>query len=114
MEPTVLDARTGDVISCVPIAGESACDGAVERARESCMAWARTPPAERAGYLSDAAAAVRAAAEDMAELNGRKPVSPHRTLSAACRKAWKPCCSTRNWVHCIAEDPCKAVGLQRI
>jgi acyl-CoA reductase-like NAD-dependent aldehyde dehydrogenase len=76
MELTVLDPRTGDVVWRVPIAGESECDGAVERARESFTAWARTPPAERAGYLSDAAAAVRAAAEDLAELNGRETGKP--------------------------------------
>jgi succinate-semialdehyde dehydrogenase / glutarate-semialdehyde dehydrogenase len=78
MELTVLDPRTGDLVSRVPIADEPDCDVAVARARETHPAWARTPPAERAGCLSDAAAAVRAAAQELAELNERetgKPVS---------------------------------------
>lgn len=69
---TVLDPRTGDVVSRVPIADASACDEAVKRARAAAPAWARTPAAERAAALTAAAAAVRAAADELAELNERE------------------------------------------
>ncbi|WP_245233932.1 aldehyde dehydrogenase [Mycobacterium sp. PS03-16] len=69
---TVLDPRTGDVVSRVPIADASACDEAVKRARAAAPGWARTPAAERAAALTAAAAAVRAAADELAELNERE------------------------------------------
>jgi succinate-semialdehyde dehydrogenase/glutarate-semialdehyde dehydrogenase len=76
MELTVLNPRTGGIVSKVSIAGESECDTAIERAREAYPAWARTPAAERAGRLAAAAAAVRAAAEELADLNEKETGKP--------------------------------------
>jgi acyl-CoA reductase-like NAD-dependent aldehyde dehydrogenase len=72
MEMTVLDPRTGDTVARLPIADASECDDAIARARHAGDAWARTPAAERAACLSAAAAAVRAAADELAELNERE------------------------------------------
>jgi acyl-CoA reductase-like NAD-dependent aldehyde dehydrogenase len=72
MEITVLDPRTGETVARVPIADASTCDDAVKRAREAADGWARTAPAERAAALGKAAAAVRAAADELAELNERE------------------------------------------
>ena len=72
MQLTVSDPRTGDTVARVPIADATACDDAIARARAACAAWARTSAAERAGALTAAAAAVRDAAEELAELNERE------------------------------------------
>lgn len=72
MELTVLDPRTGDMVSRIPITDPSTCAEAVARARAAAPAWARTPAAERAAALTKAAAAVRAAADELAELNERE------------------------------------------
>ena len=69
MELTVLDPRTGDTVSRVPIADASTCDDAMARARAASVAWAHTSAAERAAAVTAAAAAVRAGAEELAELN---------------------------------------------
>ena len=69
MELTVLDPRTGDTVSRVPIADASTCDDAIARARAASVAWAHTSAAERAAAVTAAAAAVRAGAEELAELN---------------------------------------------
>ncbi|MGV0645301.1 aldehyde dehydrogenase family protein [Mycolicibacterium sp. XJ879] len=69
---TVLDPRTGDTVSRIPITDNHACEDAVARARAAFPAWARTPAAERAAALSAAAEAVRAASEELAELNERE------------------------------------------
>jgi succinate-semialdehyde dehydrogenase/glutarate-semialdehyde dehydrogenase len=71
-ELTVLDPRTGETVGTVPIATDQQCDDAVRRARGAARAWARTPAAERAAALHAAAAAVRAAADELAELNERE------------------------------------------
>jgi acyl-CoA reductase-like NAD-dependent aldehyde dehydrogenase len=68
-ELTVLDPRTGDPVSRVPVASEERCAEAVRAAREAARGWARTPAAERGAALHAAAAAVRAAADELAELN---------------------------------------------
>ncbi len=68
----VLDPRTGDSVTGVPITEPSDCDAAVARAAGAANAWARTPPAERAAALAAAAADVRAAADELAELNERE------------------------------------------
>lgn len=69
---SVLDPRTGDTVAQVPITEPSDCDDGVRRAAEAADAWARTPPAERAAALAAAAADVRAAADELAELNERE------------------------------------------
>ncbi|WP_372497172.1 aldehyde dehydrogenase family protein [Pseudonocardia humida] len=71
-ELTVLDPRTGEVASRVPIASAQRCDEAVRNARGAARAWARTPAAERAAALHAAAAAVREAADELAGLNERE------------------------------------------
>jgi acyl-CoA reductase-like NAD-dependent aldehyde dehydrogenase len=68
----VLDPRTGDKVTQVPITEPSDCDDAVRRAADAGAAWARTAPAERAEAIAAAAADVRAAADELAELNERE------------------------------------------
>ena len=72
MELTVQDPRTGDPVARVPIADDATCREAVARARGAAAAWARTPAAERAAAVSAAAESVRAAADELAELNQRE------------------------------------------
>ena len=72
LELTVVDPRTGDPVTRVPIADPTECAQAVARARAAAPAWARTPATERAAALSAAAAAVRAAAAELAECNERE------------------------------------------
>jgi succinate-semialdehyde dehydrogenase / glutarate-semialdehyde dehydrogenase len=71
-ELTVLDPRTGEEVSRVPIASDERCAEAVRTARAAARDWARTPAAERGAALHAAAAAVREAAEELAELNERE------------------------------------------
>ncbi|OBI94314.1 succinate-semialdehyde dehydrogenase [Mycobacterium sp. 1245805.9] len=68
----VLDPRTGDQVTQVPITEPSDCDDAVRRAADAAAAWARTAPAERAEAIAAAAADVRGAADELAELNERE------------------------------------------
>jgi succinate-semialdehyde dehydrogenase/glutarate-semialdehyde dehydrogenase len=75
-ELTVLDPRTDEVVSRVPIASGERCDEAVRTARGAAGAWARTPAAERGAALHAAAAAVRAAADELADLNSRETGKP--------------------------------------
>lgn len=69
---SVLDPRTGDKVAQVPITEPSDCDDAVRRAADAGAAWARTAPAERAQAIAAAAADVRGAADELAELNERE------------------------------------------
>ncbi|MDF3045573.1 MAG: hypothetical protein K0R30_1801 [Ornithinibacter sp.] len=48
--------------------GASGVDSAVSRARAAARGWRTTPPAERAAHLREAASAVRAAADGLADL----------------------------------------------
>ncbi|WP_193376495.1 aldehyde dehydrogenase family protein [Mycobacterium sp. UM_CSW] len=68
----VLDPRTGDQVTQVPVTEPSDCDDAVWRAADAAAAWARTAPAERAEAIAAAAADVRGAADELAELNERE------------------------------------------
>ena len=77
LEITVLDPRTGDVVTRMPLAPPSACDAAVEAAHAAAPGWARTAPADRAAAVAAAAKAVSAAAEELAELNERETGKPH-------------------------------------
>lgn len=72
LELTIHDPRTGDLVVQMPVAGTAACAEAVERAVAASRSWARTPAAERAAALTAAAAAVRATADELAELNERE------------------------------------------
>jgi succinate-semialdehyde dehydrogenase / glutarate-semialdehyde dehydrogenase len=75
-EITVLDPRTGETVGSVPIATPQQCDSALHKARAATDGWARTPAAERAAALHAAAAAVRAAADELAALNERETGKP--------------------------------------
>ena len=68
----VLDPRTGDQVTQIPITEPSDCDDAVRRAADAAPAWARTAPAERAEAIAAAAADVRGAIDELAELNERE------------------------------------------
>ena len=72
MELTVQDPRAGDPVARVTIADDATCREAVARARGATAAWARTPAAERAAAVGAAAESVRAAADELAELNQRE------------------------------------------
>jgi acyl-CoA reductase-like NAD-dependent aldehyde dehydrogenase len=69
MELTVLDPRTGEIVSQVPVANGATCEAAVARSRAAFAAWAQTSAAERAAAVRAAASDVRAAADELAELN---------------------------------------------
>ncbi|WP_232836159.1 aldehyde dehydrogenase family protein [Mycolicibacterium smegmatis] len=71
-ELTIHDPRTGELVGRTPIATASECDAATARARGAAAGWARTPAGERAAVLTSAAADVRAAADELAELNERE------------------------------------------
>jgi succinate-semialdehyde dehydrogenase / glutarate-semialdehyde dehydrogenase len=75
-ELTVLDPRTDEVVGRVPIASPERCDEAVGSVRRAASGWARTPAAERGAALHAAAAAVRAAADELAALNARETGKP--------------------------------------
>ena len=77
MELTVLDPRTGETVTRIPLAGPAECDAAIGRARRAFPQWARTPAAERAAALSAAADAVASAAEELADWNERETGKPH-------------------------------------
>lgn len=72
LELTVCDPRTGEPVSRLPIADAATCTHAVKRARTAAASWARTPAAERGAALSAAARVVKAAADELAELNERE------------------------------------------
>jgi acyl-CoA reductase-like NAD-dependent aldehyde dehydrogenase len=75
-ELTVLDPRTDQVVGRVSVATEERCDEAVRAARGAAPGWASTPAAERGAALHAAAAAVRAAADELAALNERETGKP--------------------------------------
>jgi acyl-CoA reductase-like NAD-dependent aldehyde dehydrogenase len=68
----VQDPRTGDKVTQIPITEPSDCDDAVRRAADAAPAWARTAPADRAEAIALAAADVRGAIDELAELNERE------------------------------------------
>ncbi|HET9891283.1 MAG TPA: aldehyde dehydrogenase family protein [Mycobacterium sp.] len=69
---SVLDPRTGDNVTQVEVAKPTECDEAIGRAAEAAGFWARTSPADRAAAIAAAAADVRAAADELAELTERE------------------------------------------
>jgi acyl-CoA reductase-like NAD-dependent aldehyde dehydrogenase len=75
-ELIVLDPRTGELVGRIPVASEERCDEAIRIARAAAAGWARTPAAERGAALHAAAAAVRAEADRLAELNARETGKP--------------------------------------
>ncbi|MEJ2867114.1 aldehyde dehydrogenase family protein [Actinomycetospora sp. OC33-EN08] len=73
----IRDPATDEVVGCVRPAGPEQVDDAVGRAVAAGAAWARTSPADRAGAVKDAAAAVRAVAEELARLNESETGRPY-------------------------------------
>jgi succinate-semialdehyde dehydrogenase/glutarate-semialdehyde dehydrogenase len=74
----VLDPATGEVVGSIPAGSPEAADAAVRAARAAQPAWARTPPAERAAALKEAARRLREHADELAELvtrEGGKPLA---------------------------------------
>ncbi|MBY4127604.1 aldehyde dehydrogenase [Rhodococcus fascians] len=72
IELHVLDPRTGHTVSRLPGATAPDCDAALGRARTAAAQWARVPAVERAAAVRAGAEAVRAAADELAELNERE------------------------------------------
>ncbi|GFG63934.1 aldehyde dehydrogenase [Mycobacterium kubicae] len=75
-EITVLDPRTGEPVSRVPVASEEQCRRAVERASGAAIDWVRVSPGERAARVKEAAASVEAVAKELAELIERETGKP--------------------------------------
>jgi len=73
---TVLDPRDGSVVGEVAEADRDEVAAAVRRARAAADGWARTDAAQRGELLHAAAEALRARAEDLAELNERETGKP--------------------------------------
>ncbi len=69
---SVLDPRTGDNATQVEVTGPAECDEAIGRAADAADFWARTSSADRAAAIAAAAADVRAAADELAELTERE------------------------------------------
>jgi len=78
MELTILDPRTGETVSRVPVADATQCDAAIAGAHASRATWARTPAADRSAAVAAGAAAVRAAADELAGLNERETGKPRQ------------------------------------
>jgi betaine-aldehyde dehydrogenase len=72
----IRDPRDGTVVGRVPIAEESAIEGAVATALAAAPAWARVPAAERGQALHRLADAAELHAEELAELNTRETGKP--------------------------------------
>ncbi|WP_422395745.1 aldehyde dehydrogenase family protein [Rhodococcus sovatensis] len=68
----IVDPRTGDTVTRVPVADTAECSRALSRVRASATGWSRTSAAERAAALRAGADAVRDAAHQLAELNERE------------------------------------------
>jgi succinate-semialdehyde dehydrogenase/glutarate-semialdehyde dehydrogenase len=69
---TISDPATGEAVGSIPAGGPAVVEEAVSAARAAQPAWAATPPAERAAALRRVAAAVRAAARELAERTTRE------------------------------------------
>ncbi|MGW4740495.1 aldehyde dehydrogenase family protein [Nocardia xishanensis] len=65
----ILDPTTGATVGKVPMTGVAEIDAQIELATRVQPMWARTPAAERAATLRACAAALRAHADELAELN---------------------------------------------
>ena len=68
----VTDPSTGEPIGAIPAGSAQAVDEAVGRARAAAAGWAATSAAERAGALKAAAARVRAALDELTDLQARE------------------------------------------
>jgi acyl-CoA reductase-like NAD-dependent aldehyde dehydrogenase len=114
MELTVFNPRTGEIVSRVPVTDGATCDDSIARACAPFAAWAQTSSAERAAAMRAAASDVRAAADELAELNGRETGKLRRTRWAACSLARIRLHSTPSLDRCTAAIACRAAGAQQI
>ena len=73
---TILNPRTGETVGSLSVAGPEDVTAAVAAARAAQPGWAATPPAERGKLLRAAAAALDAAAAELAELNAQETGRP--------------------------------------
>ncbi|MEJ2886030.1 aldehyde dehydrogenase family protein [Actinomycetospora aeridis] len=73
----VHDPATGELVGRVRPADAGDVDEAVGRARVARDGWARTPAADRAGLVRDAAGALRGVAEELARLNETETGRPY-------------------------------------
>ena len=75
-EITVYDPRSGELVGRLSGASPQRCAEAVAAARSAATDWSRTPAAERGSALHAAAEAVRAAADELAELTEQETGKP--------------------------------------
>ncbi|HEX2073074.1 MAG TPA: aldehyde dehydrogenase family protein [Geodermatophilus sp.] len=75
----VLDPRTGAVLARVPAGSSADVDRAVRAARDAFPAWAASPVAERAGFLTAIAARLTERADELAAVVSRELGSPLST-----------------------------------
>lgn len=73
----ISDPATDEVVGRVRPADSDEVDEAVARAVAAAPAWARTDPAQRAGWVREAASALRAQAEELARLNETETGRPY-------------------------------------
>ena len=72
----VRDPATDELVGTVPVAGPEQVAAALAGAAKAKDGWARTSPAERGAWLAAAAARVRDAADELAELTTREMGKP--------------------------------------
>lgn len=72
----VLDPATGEVVGTIPASGDAEAAAAVEAARAALDGWRRTPAAERAAALKEAARTLRDQLDEIAELQSREGGKP--------------------------------------
>ena len=75
----VLDPRTGAVLARVPTGSSVDVDRAVRAARDAFPAWAATPAAERAGFLTEIADRLTERADELTAVVTRELGSPPAT-----------------------------------
>lgn len=73
---TVYDPANGTLVGELEIAGPDEVTAAVSSARKAAHGWARTSPAERAGYVAAAADRIAARADELAMLTTREMGKP--------------------------------------
>lgn len=72
----ITDPATGKLVGTVPVAGPDQVARALAAAAKAREGWARTPPGDRGAWLAGAAARVRAAADELAELTTQEMGKP--------------------------------------
>lgn len=75
-----INPSTGEVLASVQVASAADVDAAVKSARQAFPGWAATAPLERARRLREAAARIRAHAEDLALLDAADCGNPVKAM----------------------------------